>query len=370
MVDLVSSIKNGIKVTMVSDKESYNYGETVKIAFRIDNQNEDVSGAELKIKYYDNLGNSKTITATVGGYGTSTITTPIQILAKDTIHPCFDIESLTLISPSPLISVDKVYISGKLVWEDGEQIAYPVYPIKNGLTLKLTGSREKMYNYFALPVIPVNVSKAVYGNTCTIYYSNVVVESGRSQGELGTTEVLPQGKTTNIQGVHNRTFDDFMIDDLRSVSVNTIYTQYINDGYGSTFTISRDCRAFALLAGGSIEVKLNGKKILTVNSPVYNWYNILTPVKAGDILSFSRPMFALYKSGGVTRIKYYDITFYNAKSSSYHYIKITNNSTPQDLIEIRLDLYSIPDVLVDDYVSYLNSQGVNAFKVNPLGSRS
>jgi len=376
-------IVDNIKVTIVTDKDAYTVGEPVKVAFRIDNLNQNYEGAEVTIKYYDNKGNSKIIIAEIGGYGTSVITEPFSVTAEKDLQLCFEIQKVIPITAQPVISVEKVVWGGVTVWKNGRQVAFPIIPVKAGVARYAFGIdwKDTGVNVFKVPEIHVAVSKAAYGDTCTVYYANHGGGTERScGGEPGASAVLPQGKVSVLTGYHDKDAEDWcylpMAVSFMSVDIvgdwdfengSARDREYI-ESESYTVTLQSDFDALIVFVqtgpGRTVKVYHNNVKIATGTSSSATGQFVRTlygNFRAGDTITVSLPDWQ----------PYWYLTVGGAKvvwtmQSASHRIYLDNDSNLEQMpIEFYLRVYSVPDTLVVELVNKLKAQGLNIVILTP-----
>jgi len=272
----VSQEKANIVVTMVTSKDTYVAGEQIKIAFRIDNNNPDIEGAEVTIRYYDDLGNEKTIKDSIGGYGLSKITEPITVYADRTFNACFDIVDIQLISSNPILEFTKLYFGKEvglltptrediLVWtaEDG-QLVYPLVIQINSVNYLegMGGARENYARYYA-PSVEVKISKCVYGPAV---FDVLASNETRNVGLVTQTYIADCGTTKKYAVTEDYIgpkWPDYFFG-LIDPTGHLVYEKwYTNLGY--KFELPSDCHAIWVLPSdfkswASVCAYVNGEK--------------------------------------------------------------------------------------------------------------
>jgi len=397
--------KDGIIVTMVVHADQLVEGQQVMIGFRVTNMNPNYSGAKVTIHYMDNAGVDKTLTVNVAGYGTTRSSEPIYTMAVKDFTPCFEIVQVIPVSDVPIAKLTKITWRGHVIWQDGEQVAYPVIPIRHYIPIHVLGFdwRDLGSYVYGLPQLNIVVSEAtavqvdkIYidleyiigygGRTSTVYQaSNRTVYLGRENtvgigaevfdirfGEPGMAATVSTDVLLGIFDWKHRAWDklavictpdwkwycDMYADD------HPTYIGTPEDGwlsYSIKLPKNYDMLYVYVRSGFGVPVEVyhNGEKIAgcqTSSTYGYCYMFIYSDFKQNDTIKIrvkNNTMFAGVTAHAIN----YPLT------ANTFYIKVEDSTIN---IEKTFKFYAAPEEFIDEVMNRLKSRGLNVVKIEPL----
>ena len=379
----LSQEKNGIKVEMVVTVNG-----TVKVGFLITNN---YGGCFVDLKYYDTLGNTKTVRVQTvkGDLNKSTGVIAEFPKPSKSFDVCFDIVNITTCEPYPkpqIVSViqtnpifkgydilgEPIYeYQGVVLWENGQQKVVPVFQTKDGLRGILGYSRDRSYWY---PISSVKIFlpcfsggyqwavislKTEINNTCVDCYTDIVV--------------YPEGGYIDVSDRKYRDYyEDYYFNTYLS-SVSLVKKSSVPDFSVCPSEIKReieipvDCNLVAFVvcslpSGKGIKVYHNNELI----HERYGWcvgylITVRRNFKAGDKLVFV----PVDTCVGIQNLAMYDYVFKEIFDNIYltaFYSSYSHKAT--------IKAVCVPEEFADEYIGWLKNRGYNAVKINPQGTHS
>ena len=414
--------KDNIAVTMVVDVDS-----TVKIGFLLTNN----AGKDcnVTIVYYDNLNNYKewTVQCTVGDVNKSTGVLFSFNKPSINLECCFDIKNVEFVEPYPKPSITEIWHDIKL-WDQSGQKAVPVYPYKDGLAKLLGWSRSYCYIY-NWPSLKVHVP--TFGGAYQWAVVDVGSVAGMCPDEFTYLTVYPQGGDYWVTDRRQRKYvDDFCLQNWSktvSLDINTVYKGYLENSASKPSTvyityemmqkISQACADgkidtntlitftqywqsntpvtdpnlidilinLGIVPAWVFETKLNtDSKILTFSvwvvssryNPTGTAYVYKNSVKIAELGSghYQAVLRGDFKAGDIIWVTGF------ATASNMDQINYSFNDVPDTMSfrviyrtwthKVDIKAYGVPEEFADEFVSWLRSRGVNAVKINPVGTAS
>ena len=380
----LSQEKNGIKVEMVVIVDG-----TVKVAFLITNN---YGNCFVDIKYYDTLGNTKTVKVQTlkGDLNKSTGVVAEFPKPSTSFNACFDIMNITSCSDTPKPQIVRVVQTNTIfkgydpifgepiyeyqditLWENGEQKVIPVFQFKDGLRKILGYNRNQSYWYpiskvkIFLPCFAGGYQWAVISlkteidNTCVDCYTDIVV--------------YPEGGYIDVSDrKHNDYYEDYYFESYLT-SVSLVKKSSVPNFSVCPSEVKREieipvnCNLITFVVGSLPSGK--GIKVYHNNELIHERYGwcvgylvtVKRNFKAGDKLIFV----PVNTCVGIQNLTMYDYVFKETFENIY---LTTFHSTHSHKATIKA--VCVPDEFVDDYVNWLKNKGYNAVKINPQGTRS
>jgi len=386
--------KDNIAVTMVVDVDS-----TVKIGFLLTNN----AGKDcnVTIVYYDNLNNYKewTVQCTVGDVNKSTGVLFSFNKPSINLECCFDIKNVEFIEPYPKPSIIEIWIhspnyvceyescydagSDYPLWRNGKQEYVPVFPYKSGFAKLLGWSRSYCYIY-NWPSLKVHVPP--FGGAYQWAVVDVGSVAGMCPDEFTYLTVYPQGGDYWVTDRRQRKYvDDFCLQNWsRTVTVNMtkvsddIYL-YGRGTYTGTWPVYVTSAEITLNTNGKIlsfdavvlqkrvvYVYHNGVKIAEIPGAFMGYVTITRDFKVGDKIKFENWAYTGEYCGEEIRNILLITYSFNDYPDTMSFRVIYQTWTHK----VDIKAYGVPEEFADEYVAWLRSRGVNAVKINPIGTAS
>jgi len=380
----LSQEKNGIKVEMVVTVNG-----TVKVGFLITNN---YGGCFVDLKYYDTLGNTKTVRVQTvkGDLNKSTGVIAEFPKPSKSFDVCFDIVNITTCEPYPKPQITRVVqpnpilkdydpITGApiyeyqdiVLWKDGQQKVVPVFVGYQLLNKILGYSRRKCY-WFPISKVLLFIPCFAGGYQWAVVSLSTTI-SQHGVDEYTDINVYPEGGyywVTNRK--HRNYYEDFYFDThTKSVSFSLVYKfDFIGvprNDY-TEITIPVDCNYITLVgdsqeSGAYTYIYHNDQLIARIEG--YSLHPLITlkrTFKKGDKLKF-------YHSGkyywNATDVKLWRYTF-NLVFDKLRFTAFYRSNVHT----VELDAVCVPEELADEYVNWLKSKGYNTVKINPGGTHS
>jgi len=364
----LSQEKNGIKVEMVVIVDG-----TVKVAFLITNN---YGNCFVDIKYYDTLGNTKTVKVqTLKGDLNKSTGVVVEFPKPSTsFNACFDIVNITSCSDTPKPQIVRVTQSNILLWENGQQKVIPVFQIKDGIN-KLLGRKRDSYYWYPISAVKLYIPCFAGGyqwasvklwtfvsDTCVDCYTDVVVYP-----EGGYVDVTTR-KYVNY-------YTDYYFDITRtpvSLTKKTsipYFVAYLSE-VKKEVEIPVNCNLITITVGslpayGGIKIYHNNElvhqRIQGSSSSVSYLLKLIRNFKAGDKLIFE----PVNTSVVIYDISMYEYTFKDGFDSIV--LKVSHDSYSHTA---TIKTACVPEELADNYVNWLKTKGYNTVKINPGGTGS
>ena len=399
--------KDGIVVTMVIHSDQLVVGQQVMIGFRVTNMNPNYKGAKVTIHYLDNAGNDKTLTVEVAGYGTSRSSEPIYVTVVKDFNPCFEITEVIPTTDVPTAKLTKITWGGQVIWQDGEQVAYPVIAIRHYIPIHVMGYdwRDLGSYVYNLPLIHLVVSEATAVQVDRIYLdleyvigcgssprtvyqaSNRSVYLGRENtlgigaevfdirfGEPGMAATVSTDVLVGGLGLSRWDSEKLLVvctpdykwycDKYASSGYKTAIGTVEPDGWLSySITLPNDyqalCVHLASCFDAPVEIYRNGEKIASGRTgstiPQFDSF-IYIDFRKGDTIKVRVKCNTMFLGIAAFRVNY-------PLTANNFCIEVEDSSIH---IEKSFKFYATPEEFIDEVIERLSARGINAVRINPL----
>jgi len=379
--------KDGIKVEMVVTVNS-----KVQVGFLITNNR---GGCYVDIRYYDTLGNTKTISVhTAKGDLNKSTGVVLEFPKPNTsFDACFEIVKISDCDPYPkpvIVQVEQQYIrewycdwfecypvwDSAVLWENGNQKVIPVFPAKDGLKVLLGYRRDKTY-WFPISAVKLFLKCFAGGYQWAVVSLMTSIDDWCIDCYTDITVYPEGGYYTVTSRKHRSYYEDFYFRTYdRSVSVvqkGTIDNITVYSNECKEVQIPADCRIISSVVDGQhsdacTRIYHNGNLIYEKCGHVSMPYLLvfIGNFKAGDKLKFCyyRPSYSFWRA---MDIKLWDYSF-NEVFNNIILRAFKSGSGYEHVATIKA--VCVAEEFIDEYIGWLKSKGYNVVKINPSGTYS